>query len=59
LYPFIFGAAGVFVLTKEVLLRDKLSLAISLLVALITLFVADAIKTTLFLPMLDLLEKLS
>lgn len=60
LYPAIFGAAAVLLLAKELALHNKrLSLAITLLVALITLFVVDSIKTVLFFPVLNLFEKLA
>jgi hypothetical protein len=60
LYPALFGVAAFLVVAKEASLSNKrLSLVITLVVALVVIFIVDAIKTTLFLPLLDMFEKLA
>ena len=60
LYPALFGVAAFLVVAKEVALSSKrLSLVITFVVALVVFFIVDAIKTALFLPLLDLFEKLA
>jgi hypothetical protein len=59
LYPLLFVGAGVLVIAKEFLVPDKrLSLIISLVVALLTLLAVDSIKSVFILPLLELAQKL-
>jgi hypothetical protein len=58
-FPLLFGGAGLGLITKELLVKDKrLSLAITLAVATLVLFVADWIRTAYFFPLFEMVEKL-
>ena len=57
LYPAIFGSTALLLIAKELTLKNKrLTLAVTLLVALITLFVVDSLRMLLFSPLLDMLK---
>ncbi len=59
LYPLLFVGAGVLVIAKEFFIPDKrLSLILSLVVALLILLTVDSIKSVFILPLLDLAQKL-
>jgi len=60
LYPLMFGSTAVLLVVKELTLANKrLTLALTLVIALVTLFVVDSVKALLFLPLLKLLESVS
>ena len=60
LYPALFGGAVVLVVAKEIWIRDKrLSAATTFVIALVVLWVSDYLKSALFFPLIDLLEKLA
>jgi len=57
LYPAIFGSTALLLVAKELGLHNKrLSLTLTLMIVLITLFVVDSLKMLLFLPLLDMLQ---
>lgn len=60
LYPAMFGGAAILVLAKEVWIRDKrVSAVATFVVALLILWASDYCKSVLFLPLLDVIEKLA
>jgi hypothetical protein len=59
LYPCLFVGGGALLIAKEFMISDKrLSLLITLLVALLALLAVDWIKNVFTLPLLDLAQKL-
>ena len=60
LYPAMFGGAAILVLAKEVWIHDKrVSAVATFVIALLVLWVSDYCKSVLFLPLLDVIEKLA
>lgn len=60
LYPLVLGGAAAFVVAKEWWIRDKrVSTALTFTVALLVQAAADNCRELLFLPLLDLIGKLS
>jgi hypothetical protein len=59
LYPALFFGAGAFVIAKEFIIHDKrISLLMTLVVALVAILAVDWIKNVFTLPLLDLVQKL-
>jgi len=60
LYPLIFGSTAILLVTKELTLANKrLTLALTFVIALVTLFVVDSVRALLFVPLLKLLESIA
>ena len=60
LYPALFGGAGILVLAKEFWIEDKrMSAVVTFVIALLVLWASDYCRSALFLPLLDVIEKLA
>ena len=60
LYPLVLGGAAAFVVAKEWWIRDKrVSAALTFTVALVVQAVAEHFRELLFVPLLDLMGRLS
>lgn len=58
LYPVVLGSTALLLLAKEIVLRNKrLTLALTLAIALVALFVTDSFKTLLLSPLVEILAK--
>jgi hypothetical protein len=58
LYPVVLGSTALLLVAKEIVLRSKrLTLALTLSIALVSLFVADSFKTLLLAPLVEILAK--
>ena len=58
LYPVVLGSTAVLLVAKEFVLRSKrLTLALTLVIALIALFVTDSLKTLVLSPLVEMLAK--
>jgi hypothetical protein len=59
LYSVLFVGAGILMIAKEfVILEKRLSLLVTLTIALLVLLAVDWIKSIFMLPLLDLMRKL-
>ena len=59
LYPLLFCGAGVFLIAKEFVIRDRrISVLLTMAISLLVLFAVDSMKQVFILPLLDLVQKL-